>query len=134
MTPDLKTESSLGLTPLIAGIVEDAQALISQQLTLFQSEIKDDLGRTKNAAIPFFGGVAVCLLAGFFLFTMVARLLVYVWPQLPDFAAYGIVGGFLGIVGAALVIVGKTQFDAVDSLPEKSVEALKENIQWTTKR
>jgi Putative Actinobacterial Holin-X, holin superfamily III len=133
MTPDLKTDSSLGLTPLIAGIIEDAQALITQQLSLFQSELKEDLGRTKAAAIPLFTGVAVCLLAGFFLFTMVVRFLTYQWPDLPEFAAYGLVGAVLGIAGAALVLLGKTQLDSINTLPEKSVKALKENIQWKTK-
>jgi hypothetical protein len=129
----MKTESSLGLTPLITGIVEDAQALITQQLSLFQSEIKDYLKHSKAAAIPLLTGVAVCLLAGFFVFTAVAEFLLYQWPELPRFAAYGIVGVSVGILGGALVLVGKAQFDALDVIPEKSVNALKENIQWKTK-
>src|SRR5262245_36165672 len=107
MTPDLKTDSSsLGLTPLVTGIVEDPQTLISQQLSLFQSEIKEDLGRAKTAAIPFFGGMAVGLLAGFFLCTMVVRLLIYEWPNLPEWGANGIVGVVLAILSGALVVFG----------------------------
>ncbi|HWY85995.1 MAG TPA: phage holin family protein [Gemmataceae bacterium] len=121
------------MTPLITGIINDAQQLVRQQLTLFQSEVKHDLIRTKDAAIPLGVGVAVSLLAGIFLFLMVAHLVVWVWPAVPLFAAYGIVGLVLGLVGTRLILVGKTKFDAFNPLPNKSVEGLKENIQWTTK-
>jgi putative superfamily III holin-X len=64
---------------------------------------------------------------------MVAHLLVWLWPPLPMFAAYGIVGVLLGLVGGSLVLVGKTRFDAFTPFPENTVAGLKENIQWTTK-
>jgi len=134
MTPDLKTDSSLGLTPLVAGIVEDAQTLIAQQLSLFQSEIKEDLGRAKTAAIPLFGGVAVGLLAGFFLCTMLVRLLIFEWPNLPEWGANGIVGVALAILSGALVMFGIAQLEKVGKHAEKAVTALKENVQWTTKK
>jgi hypothetical protein len=58
---------------------------------------------------------------------------VWLWPTLPEFAAYGIVTLVLGVCGGVLVAVGKTKFDAFNPLPEKAVEGLKENIQWTTR-
>lgn len=134
MTPDLKTNSSLGLTPLVTGIVEDAQTLITQQLSLFQSEIKEDLGRTKTAAIPLLSGLAVGLLAGFFLCTMVVRLLVREWPDLPEYAANGIVGLTLVILSGVLLVFGVTLFDKVGLRAQKVVSALKENVQWKTKK
>ena len=133
MISDHETEASPGLTPLISGIISDAQQLIRQQLTLFQSEVKHDLSRTKDAAIPLAVGVAVSLLAGLLLCLAAAHLLMWLWPNLAPFAAYGIVGLVLGVAGGSLVLVGKTKFDAFNPLPEKSVEGLKENIQWTTK-
>jgi Putative Actinobacterial Holin-X, holin superfamily III len=130
---ELRSANGSGLTPLIAGIVRDAQTLIGQQLALFQSEFKKDLGKTKDAVIPLAVGMAVCLLAGFFVFMMAAHLAVWLWPDLPLFAAYGIVGVVLAILGGSLVAIGKSKFEAFDRLGEKSVEGLKENVQWTTK-
>jgi pilus assembly protein TadC len=112
--------------------VEDAQTLIKQELSLFQSEIKEDLGRAKTAAIPLFFGMAVSLLAGFFLFMAAARLLMYEWPNLPDYAAYGIVGAVLAVVGTALLILGNNLAHAIEALPKKTVQTLKENVQWKT--
>jgi hypothetical protein len=125
--------SSATITPLITGIVNDAQALIRQQLTLFQTEIKNDLNRTKQASIPLAGGIIVCFLAGVILCMAVAQLIVYVWPDCPVFGGYGIVGIVLALIGGALVYTGKTKFDAFTPLPEKALEGLKENIQWKTK-
>jgi Putative Actinobacterial Holin-X, holin superfamily III len=133
MVTDQETNTSPGLAPLITGIINDAQVLIRQQLTLFQSEVKNDLGKTRDAAIPLMSGVAVSLLAGFFLFMAAAHLLVWFWPNLPLFGAYGIVGLVFGLVGGSLVFVGKSKFDAFNPFPEKAVEGLEDNVQWTTK-
>jgi hypothetical protein len=133
MITDHDNDTATALTPLISGIIGDAQTLIRQQLTLFQSEIKHDLVRARDAAIPLGVGVAVCFLAGLFILMMLAQLLVWLWPALPLFAAYGIVALILGLVGGSLVLVGKSKFDAFTPIPEKSLEGLKENLQWTTK-
>jgi hypothetical protein len=133
MITDQEAPSSLGLTPLLTGIVQDAQTLLRQQLSLFQSEVKNDLGRTKDAAIPLGMGVAVASVALIFLCLAAVYGLVWAWPTLPLFAAFAIVGGVLGLIGGVLIYTGKSKFDAFSPLPEKSVEGLKENLQWTTK-
>jgi len=132
MAPE-QTTAPASITPLITGIVSDAQALIKQQLTLFQTEMKNDLRRTKNATIPLGIGAVVCLVAAIVLSNALALLVVYFWPACPYFAAFGIVGIVLGIVGGALLLTGKTKFDAFNPLPDQTVEGLKENIQWKTK-
>ena len=92
MVTDHETQSSPGLTPLISGIISDAQQLVRQQLTLFQSEVKHDLRRTRDAAIPLGVGVGGFPPGRLFLFMMVAHLVVWLWLPVPLFAAYGIVG------------------------------------------
>jgi hypothetical protein len=133
MAPEQATNSTANLTPLVAGIIGDAQALIRQQLTLFQTELKNDLRRTKEATIPLGIGVVVCLLAGLILSMACAYLIVYIWPTCQPFVAFGIVGILLAIFGGGLVYTGKAKFDAFNPVPEKAVEGLKENIQWKTK-
>src|SRR5688572_9055041 len=74
------------LTPLVAGIVDDVQNLIKQQLTLFQTEITHDLKRTRNATIPMIAGGLVAMLAVIVLLIGLAHLLCWIWPTLPLFA------------------------------------------------
>ena len=122
------------LTPLIGGIVNDVQTLIKQQLTLFQTEITNDLRRTRNATIPLIAGGAVAVLAVIVLLLALAHSLVWAfYPNLPLFAGYGIVFLGLGIIAGALIIIGKSKFDAFNPLPDKSVEGLKEIVTWKTK-
>jgi hypothetical protein len=124
-----------GISTLVSGIIHDAQELVRQQLTLFQVEIKNDTRRTIGAIIPILVGMLVGLLALIVLAIMAAHLLHWAWPeQLPLWGAFGIVGGVLAVAAAGLVCWGAAQFKKFSPLPDQSVEGLKENIQWQTKR
>jgi uncharacterized protein YacL len=133
MALEQATSAAPGLTPLITGIVSDAQALLRQQLTLFQTEIKNDLRRTKEASIPLAIGGMVAHAGGIILGVAIAFFIVFLWPNCPYFVAFGIVGLILALVGGILIYTGKTRFDAFNPLPEQTVEGLKETIQWKTK-
>ena len=52
MITEQESPPSVGMAPLISGIIQDAQTLLRQQLTLFQTEVKQDLRRTRDAVIP----------------------------------------------------------------------------------
>jgi len=127
-----ESENGLGMADLVNGIIHDAQDLIRQQLTLFQVEIKKDLHRTRDAAIPLAIGAVVCLLAGMVLSIMLAHLLHEVF-HLPLWGGFAVVGGVLALGGGALVLWGKNRFESFNPLPDQAVEGLKENIQWKTK-
>jgi len=132
MTPD-QTNSPSTITPLIKGIIDDAQTLLKQQITLVQTEIKHDLHRTTEAVASLAVGGVVMHLAGIVLCLTLAHLIVYLWPNLPMFAGYGIVGLLLGVVGGGLLYMGKHKFDEFNPLPDKSLQGIKENVQWNTK-
>jgi len=133
MTTDQEAPPSAGLTPIISGIIQDAQTLLKQQLVLFQTEVKQDLTRTRDAAIPLALGVAVSLVALILISLTIVYFLVWIWPDLSMAAAYGIVALGLVIISGILIFMGKSKFDSFSPLPEKTVEGLKENIQWKTK-
>jgi uncharacterized membrane protein YqjE len=127
------TEDEAPLTKIITGIVNDAQNLIKQQLALFQVELREDLRNTRNAIIPLLIGIGVGMLGLFFLFVTIGLLLSELagWPY---WAGFALVTGVMLILGVALVLVGVNKFRSFNPLPDKTVEALKENVQWLTKR
>ncbi len=133
MITEQEAPPSPGLTPLVSGIIQDAQTLLRQQLTLFQTEVKQDLRRTRDAAIPLGAGVAVAFIALILLCFTAVYALVWIWPDLSLFAAFGIITGVVAVIGIALIMTGKAKFDSFNPLPDKTVEGLKENIQWKTK-
>lgn len=132
MSPVVQNNAAPGLAPLVGGIVQDAQELLRQQLTLFQVEIKNDLRRTRDAAVPMIVGGVVAHVALVVLCAALALALNQLY-QFPTWGGFVIVGGAVLVIGGVLVFWGKKQFDAFNPLPDKSVEALKETIQWKTK-
>jgi len=117
------------VTSLVSGIVNDAQSLMQQQLALFREEIRTDLRKTKEAVTAIAAGGAVAALAvGPFVFMLVALLHeLALWPW---WASALLVGVVFAIVGGALIAVGVQRFRSFNPLPDQSVEALKENLQW----
>jgi len=129
----VETDNSQSLTTLVSGIINDGQELLKQQLHLFQVELKNDLRRTRDASLPLVIGGVVAAIGAFFLFVTLALWISWQWPTVPTWVGFAIVTGIFLIAGIVLVIMGKTRFDAFNPLPDKSLEGLKENVQWKTK-
>lgn len=116
---------------VVADIIHDAQELLNQQLALFRAEVREDLRKTRDAAIPMAIGAALAGIGGILLCLTVVYLLHWAFePNLPLWGAYGIVAAAMCLLGGALVLAGKHKFEAFNPLPDKSAEALKENLQW----
>jgi uncharacterized membrane protein YqjE len=135
METNVETNAEEGVSTLVGGIVHDMGKLLGEQLTLFQVEIKNDLHRTLAALTPFLAGAGIAV-AGLLLLSMgSAHLLCWAVPELPLWGGYGIVGGVFVTVGVGLIYWAKAMLDSVSPLlPDTSLKALKENIQWKTKR
>lgn len=132
----MRTEISTndpGVASLVSGILQDARKLLVQQFTLFQVEVKNDLKRTVMAAIPLIIGVAVLLNAPLVLAIGAAHFLSWWQPDLPLWGSFAIVAGLIAAIGAILVFWSGSMFSTFNPLPDKTLEGLKENLQWKTK-
>ena len=134
MTNDLETGPEATATQLVKGIVADAQQLIQQQFAMFRQEVRDDLRKSKEAALALGVGAGITLAGGVLLLLMVPLLLHWAVPGLPLWACCGIVGGALAVLGGTLVHASAKKFDSFHPLSDQSVEAMKGNLQWTTNR
>jgi len=130
MANDLQTSSEPSVTGLLTGIVNDAQRLINQQLTLFKHEMKKDV-RDAKEGLPALGvGLGVLMVAGLLLgFTLVYLLALI--PGLPLWACYAIVTAVFGVVGGVLLFTAVKKFEQLP-MSESAVEATKENVEWLT--
>lgn len=130
-TPDGEVAPSAA--SLLGGIVSDIQQLVRQEIALARQETAEELGKAKAAGIALatagavlaFGGLLLLLALG----GAVADLLD--WPQ---WAGYGIVGLLLAIAGAVLISIGQKRIKQVHPVPEKTVETVKENVEWLKER
>ena len=117
------------LTALIGGVVDDARTLIDQQIDLLRVEVAEELGRARDAVASM--GVGAGLLAtGGVLSAFMLVHGVHRSTRLPLWGCYGLVGGLLGVAGAALLAAGRREAAGLRLVPPQTLEALKENLAW----
>jgi len=117
------------LTGLVSGIISDAQTLVRQQVEMVREEIRSDLRKTKEAVTSIAAGAAVAALAAgplvFMFVALLHELAGWAW-----WASALTVGAVFAAAGGGLVYAGIQRFRSFNPLPDQSVEALKENLQW----
>jgi hypothetical protein len=134
ITDEGQSPPERSVTTLVTGIIADAQHLIQQQLSMFRQEIRDDLRKSRDASLAMGVGIGITLIGSALLLIMLPLLLHWTAPELPLWACFGVVGGFLTALGGVLVYAGVKKFESFNPLSEKSIEAFKENLKWTTSR
>jgi hypothetical protein len=117
------------MSALVGGIVQDAQQLIRQEVTLARRELQQELDKAKTAAVSFGVAVGVLVLSAVLLSFMLVYLLSDM-AGLPWWASFAIVGGVLAVVGGILMAVAKNQASEVHLMPRQTVETMRENVQW----
>jgi hypothetical protein len=132
---DTASRDQPSLTELVSGIVTDAQTLLRQQVVMLRSEFREDMRRTKEAAKYMGIGATVATVGTLFLLVALVYLLQWLTaPHLPEWACWAIVGGVLAVGGLIAMYAGKRIFDSFNPLPDKTANALQENVSWITSR
>ena len=127
------TDNPPSLAQLVSGIADDAQRLIQQQYQMLRSEVKEDMRRTK-AAVQYLGvGAGLAVVGALFLLISLPLLLnwAFNWPA---WGGWALMGGVLAVVGGVALYAGKRIFDKNNPLPDKTLNALEENISWIANR
>jgi hypothetical protein len=124
-------ESSSGpsLTALVAGIVNDLQRLLRQELQLARTEVRQEWDKTKTAASSMAAAAGLAAVAGLMLCLMIVYIL-HELAGLPLWGSFGIVGGVLALFSGLLFAVGRAKASEVQVIPPKTAENLKEDVQW----
>ena len=119
------------VTELVSGILADVQKLARQQLDMLKAEIREDMDRTKRALM--FGGIGVAMLTvgGIALVFALVYLLRDV-AGLPEWGAWTIFAVVCTAAGVALGVVARNLFESFNPLPDKTFNALQENLTWQT--
>jgi len=132
MATYVKPDSDASVTTLVSGIINDAQELLKQQFALLKQEVRQDLQKTRDAAIALGVGAIVGLIGAIVTALALVHLLAWAFPTLEWWACYGIVGVAILILAAGLCYAGIAKFKSFNPLPDESARALKENVQWLT--
>ncbi|HKA08764.1 MAG TPA: phage holin family protein [Gemmataceae bacterium] len=121
------------VTELIAGIAEDAQRLIQQQYQMLRAEVKEDIRRTKSALTYMSAGIVASLIGVVFLVVALPLLLNWTF-NLPDWAGWAIIGILMLLLGIVGLFAGRRIFEKYNPLPDKTLNALEENLSWIANR
>jgi len=126
-------ESEASLTGLVTGIVNDAQELIKQQVALLKHDIRSDIRQAKEGFTSLAIGGGIAALGAVLLSFMLVHLFYWLVPAVPLWGWFAIVGGLITVIGVILIYAGVRRISELNPLPENTVEAMRENLRWTTK-
>jgi hypothetical protein len=129
---DLQNPTEPSKTTLVGGIIADVQQLIQQQLAMFRQEFRDDLRKSKDAALSLALAIGIALAGSVLVLIMLPLLLHWAAPELPLWASFGIVGGGLTVLGGVLIYSSVKRIKSINPLSDTSIAAFKENLKWTT--
>jgi len=119
------------ISALLAGIVQDAQKLISQQIELLKQEIKEDLRNLAYAVAFLSVGAGLCFISLILLCFMGVYVLHEV-AGLQLWLSYLIAGATFLALGGLLLYLAVHRLTTHNPLPDQSLEGLKENLTWKT--
>jgi hypothetical protein len=133
MATNVPPSSEASVTSLVSGIIHDAEELIKQQVALLKHDIRTEIRQTKEAFTSLVLGGAIIGFGAILLSFMLVYLFYWLVPAVPLWVWFLVVGVVVTAVGGVLVYAGIRQVAELHPLPENTVEALGENLRWTTR-
>ncbi len=120
-------QTQRSVSEVLQDIVGNLQQIIRNEFRLARVEIKEKAARAKQPATILGSGLIIGLYGfGFLLLAIVYALSLV----LAAWLAALLVGVVLTIAAAILVASGRNALKQVDPVPEKTVQTVKENVQW----
>jgi uncharacterized membrane protein YqjE len=121
-----------GTGELVRELSAQASRLVRQEVELAKAEMTEK-GKKVGIGVGMLGGAAVaCLLM---LGLLTACLIVALALALSAWAAALVVTAFWGVIAGVLVLQGRARLEEMGKpVPEKTVETVKEDVQWLKDR
>lgn len=115
------------MSEVLQDIVANIQEIVRSEFRLAKVEIHEETTKAVRSSIPLVVGALLSLYAlGFILLAVVHALSMVVDAWL----AALIVGVGVLVISMVLVNIGRNRFKQVKVVPEKTVDTMKENVQW----
>jgi len=119
--------SATSVGELIGNISNDLSQLFRQEVELAKAELKQEASKAGKAG----GMLGAAAFAGYLAVVLLSFALVFALGNVMDLGwAALIVAVLWGIVGAVLFANGRKKLKAVDPVPHRTVDTLKEDAQW----
>ncbi|HET7469469.1 MAG TPA: phage holin family protein [Gemmatimonadales bacterium] len=127
--PSRRTAEERSIGELFGELSQDMALLVRQEAQLAKTEMQTKLSRVTGDLISLAAGGVVALVGGLAITAAVILLLIHPIGVTPWLAAL-IVGALLGIIGWVMLQRGLKDLKRTDPTPRRTVETIKEDIQW----
>ena len=118
---------NLSVSELIGEVADDFARLVRQQLELAKAEVKEQAVLAGRASamlgVAAIAGLMVTILVSFAIVFALSAVMPSGWAAL-------IVAIIWAVVAAAAYATGRQRLRAVSPIPQKTVQTLKEDVQW----
>lgn len=116
---------------LASEVAKDVSTLVRQEVALAKAELQQE-AKTAGVAAGALGGAGF---AGYFVLVFLSLAAMYALDSvMPTGWAALIVAAVWGIVAAALAVVGRKKLKDFNPKPERTIETVKEDVQWAKTR
>lgn len=128
MLEEIQKDVRYTIAPLISDILNDSQKLIGKEIALAKNEIKEDLNNAARYVILLLS-TAISLLFAFLLFSfMLAYLIADLYPAIPLWKSFGLVGLFVSVISIGLSIRTSILKEKLSITTKKTVSTIKEAL------
>lgn len=115
------------ISNVLQDILRNLQDMVRSEIRLARVEIRDEIGQTLSSGVWIAAGAISAVSAWIFLlWTLVYALA----TRMPLWAATLVVAVVMAGAAAVLVRVGIQKIKRVQPIPARTVESLKENLEW----
>jgi len=129
--PTQPKQSDKSFSDLLGDLSHEFGELVRTQTELAKTEIRTQTDKAKVAAGAF-GAAAV---AGYMALLLLSFAAAWGLSEvMPAGVAFLIVGVFYAAVAAILYLRGRRQVEALNLVPEQTIESVKEDVQWAQRK
>lgn len=115
------------VSDVVQDIIRNIQEIVRSEVRLAKTEIRDEAAQAKSAGLLITVGAVTAMFALLFLLLMIVYALSMI---VPNWAAALIVAVGLAVVSGGSLSAGLKRFKQIHPAPERTVESLKENVEW----
>ncbi|MBV9779319.1 MAG: phage holin family protein [Acidobacteriaceae bacterium] len=124
---EMAGENSRSIADVLQDILANVQTIIRSEVRLAKTEVTEEATKAARAAGVMAGGAVAAL---FTVWLLLLTILFALATVMPMWGAALLLFALMAVVTVLLLMAGKKRFKAVHATPEKTIETMKENVEW----
>ena len=118
---------SRSLSEIFQDSFRNVQEIVRLEVRLAKTEVREEITKAKASAIALGIGALLAIYGMLFLLFAAVSALALIMPV---WAAELLVGTVLAVAASIILANGIKQFKQIHPIPDRTVESIKENVEW----